>query len=173
MPTILRKSLTACPQLPARPPRHDPARRAPRHGGRRGNQDGGERRRISTGTANEVRARQALADFEASLARHPLKLTLDQALDRYITSRTGKYKIFMVLGTGMLMTGYISLFGYHYDTPIWVMSLSMVVIGMGLGQLMQTLTLAAQNSVDAKDIGVATSSTMFFRQMGEIGRAHV
>ena len=83
-----------------------------------------------------------------------------------VTSKTGKYKIFMVLGTGMLMAGYISLFGYHYDTPIWVMSLSMVVIGMGLGQLMQTLTLAAQNSVDAKDIGVATSSTMFFRQMG-------
>jgi EmrB/QacA subfamily drug resistance transporter len=83
-----------------------------------------------------------------------------------VTSRTGKYKIFMVLGTGMLMSGYISLFNYHYDTPIWVMSLSMVVIGMGLGQLMQTLTLAAQNSVPASDIGVATSSTMFFRQMG-------
>jgi EmrB/QacA subfamily drug resistance transporter len=83
-----------------------------------------------------------------------------------ITSRTGKYKIFMVLGTGMLMAGYMSLFGFQYDTPIWAMSLSMVLIGMGLGQLMQTLTLAAQNSVEARDIGVATSSTMFFRQMG-------
>ena len=83
-----------------------------------------------------------------------------------ITSKTGKYKIFMVIGTGMLMLGYVSLFGYHYDTPIWAMSISMVVIGMGLGQLMQTLTLAAQNAVDARDIGVATSSTMFFRQMG-------
>jgi EmrB/QacA subfamily drug resistance transporter len=83
-----------------------------------------------------------------------------------VTSKTGKYKIFMVLGTGMLMAGYISLFGYHYDTPIWVMAISMVVVGMGLGQLMQTLTLAAQNSVPASDIGVATSSTMFFRQMG-------
>jgi EmrB/QacA subfamily drug resistance transporter len=83
-----------------------------------------------------------------------------------VTSRTGKYKIFMVLGTGLLMSGYISLFGYHYDTPIWVMSISMVVIGMGLGQLMQTLTLAAQNAVEARDIGVATSSSMFFRQMG-------
>ena len=83
-----------------------------------------------------------------------------------VTSRTGKYKIFMVLGTGMLMSGYVSLFGYHYDTPLWVMAISMVVIGMGLGQLMQTLTLAAQNSVPASDIGVATSSTMFFRQMG-------
>jgi len=83
-----------------------------------------------------------------------------------VTSKTGKYKIFMVLGTGMLMSGYLSLFNYTFETPIWVMSISMVIIGMGLGQLMQTLTLAAQNSVEPKDIGVATSSTMFFRQMG-------
>jgi hypothetical protein len=49
---------------------------------------------------------------------------------------------------------------------MWVLSISMVIIGMGLGQLMQTLTLAAQNSVAPQDIGVATSSSMFFRQMG-------
>jgi hypothetical protein len=83
-----------------------------------------------------------------------------------ITGKTGKYKVFMITGTGMLMVGYASLFGYQYNTPIWVMSVSMVIIGMGLGQLMQTLTLAAQNAVPAKDIGVATSSSMFFRQMG-------
>jgi EmrB/QacA subfamily drug resistance transporter len=83
-----------------------------------------------------------------------------------ITSKTGQYKIFMVIGTGMLMLGYATLFGYHYDTPLWAMSISMVIIGMGLGQLMQTLTLAAQNAVEPRDIGVATSSTMFFRQMG-------
>jgi EmrB/QacA subfamily drug resistance transporter len=83
-----------------------------------------------------------------------------------ITGKTGQYKIFMMTGTGMLMLGYLSLFGYQYNTPIWVISISMVIIGMGLGQLMQTLTLAAQNAVPAKDIGVATSSSMFFRQMG-------
>jgi EmrB/QacA subfamily drug resistance transporter len=83
-----------------------------------------------------------------------------------VTSKTGKYRIFMITGTGMLTLGYISLFGYQYDTPMWVLSISMVIIGMGLGQLMQTLTLAAQNSVAPKDIGVATSSSMFFRQMG-------
>jgi MFS family permease len=83
-----------------------------------------------------------------------------------VTSKTGKYKIFLIIGTGMLLAGYVSLFNYHYDTPIWVMSISMVIIGMGLGQLMQTLTLAAQNAVKPQDIGVATSSTMFFRQMG-------
>jgi EmrB/QacA subfamily drug resistance transporter len=83
-----------------------------------------------------------------------------------ITGKTGKYKIFMMTGTGMLLLGYISMFGFTYETPIWVMSISMVIIGAGLGQLMQTLTLAAQNAVPPQDIGVATSSSMFFRQMG-------
>ena len=105
---------------------------------------------------------------ESGLLMLPMVLGMMTAtmVSGQITSKTGKYKIFMILGTGMLMAGYMSLFGYRYDTPIWAMSLSMVLIGMGLGQLMQTLTLAAQNSVEAKDIGVATSSTMFFRQMG-------
>jgi EmrB/QacA subfamily drug resistance transporter len=83
-----------------------------------------------------------------------------------VTGKTGQYKIFMITGTAMLTLGYLSLFSYQYNTPIWVVSISMVIIGMGLGQLMQTLTLAAQNAVPAKDIGVATSSSMFFRQMG-------
>jgi EmrB/QacA subfamily drug resistance transporter len=83
-----------------------------------------------------------------------------------VTGKTGKYKVFLVTGTGMLLAGYASLFAYKYDTPIWITSISMVIIGMGLGQLMQTLTLAAQNAVPPQDIGVATSSTMFFRQMG-------
>jgi hypothetical protein len=42
----------------------------------------------------------------------------------------------------------------------------MVIMGLGLGQMMQTLTIASQNAVEAKDIGVATSASTFFRQMG-------
>ena len=105
---------------------------------------------------------------ESGLLMLPMVLGMMTAtmISGQITSRTGQYKVFMVVGTGMLTAGYASLFGYQYDTPIWALSLSMVLIGMGLGQLMQTLTLAAQNAVEAKDIGVATSSTMFFRQMG-------
>ena len=52
------------------------------------------------------------------------------------------------------------------DTPLWVLAIGMVLIGMGLGQLMQTTMVASQNAVEAKDIGVATSSATFFRQMG-------
>jgi EmrB/QacA subfamily drug resistance transporter len=83
-----------------------------------------------------------------------------------VTSRTGKYKVFLVSGTAFLTAGYFGAFTYTYDQPLWQVSVVMVVIGMGIGQLMQTLTLVAQNAVSASDIGVATSSSTFFRQMG-------
>jgi hypothetical protein len=46
------------------------------------------------------------------------------------------------------------------------MMIGMLLVGLGLGQLMQTLTIASQNSVGPRDIGVATSSSTFFRQIG-------
>ncbi len=83
-----------------------------------------------------------------------------------ITRKTGQYKIFLRTGTFMLLVGYLYMLTYNADMPFWQMSIGMLVIGMGLGQLMQTLTLVAQQSVQASDIGVATSSATFFRQMG-------
>jgi hypothetical protein len=59
--------------------------------------DGNDRRRISTGTDDAVRARQALADFEASLARGPDHLTVEDALKRYEISRRGKVEAFQRL----------------------------------------------------------------------------
>lgn len=83
-----------------------------------------------------------------------------------ITSKTGKYKIFMVLGTALMAVSYFYLSTLNYTWPVWQISVGMVVMGLGLGQMMQTLTIASQNAVSAKDIGVATSSATFFRQMG-------
>jgi MFS family permease len=83
-----------------------------------------------------------------------------------ITGRTGKYKIFMVVGTAMMTVSYVYFAQMKYDWEIWQISIGMVVMGLGLGQLMQTLTIAAQNAVEPRDIGVATSSATFFRQMG-------
>jgi len=83
-----------------------------------------------------------------------------------ITRKTGKYKIFLTTGTGSLLLGYLYMTGYNADMQYWQVSIGMVLIGFGLGQLMQTLTLVAQQSVKASDIGVATSSATFFRQMG-------
>lgn len=84
-----------------------------------------------------------------------------------IMSKTGHYRIFFNLGTGLLLTGYTYLLlVLDAEIPIWVVSIGMVVIGLGLGQLMQTTTVASQNSVSGRDIGVATGSITFFRQMG-------
>ena len=83
-----------------------------------------------------------------------------------ITSSTGKYKIFMVGGTSLMAISYFYLSTLTYQWAIWQISIGMVLMGLGLGQMMQTLTIASQNAVEAKDIGVATSSATFFRQMG-------
>lgn len=82
-------------------------------------------------------------------------------------SKSGRYRIFFNLGTGMLLAGYLYLLlVLDASIPVWVVSIGMVMIGLGLGQLLQTTTVASQNSVHGRDIGVATSSITFFRQMG-------
>ncbi|MEQ1736313.1 MAG: MFS transporter, partial [Rhodoglobus sp.] len=83
-----------------------------------------------------------------------------------IIARTGTYAIFPKIGTAFMALGFFWLTFLTADRPlIWIMT-GMFLIGLGLGQLMQTLTIAAQNSVGPRDIGVATSSSTFFRQIG-------
>jgi hypothetical protein len=84
-----------------------------------------------------------------------------------ITSATGKYRIFFNVGTAILTLGYLYMFFLlDANQQIWVISIGMIFIGLGLGQLMQTQMVASQNAVEARDVGVATSTTTFFRQMG-------
>jgi EmrB/QacA subfamily drug resistance transporter len=93
-------------------------------------------------------------------------LMASSILSGQITSRTGKYKIFMVLGTALMSVSFLYLSTLVYTWAIWQVSIGMVIMGLGLGQMMQTLTIASQNAVEAQHIGVATSSATFFRQMG-------
>ncbi|GAY08427.1 MFS transporter [Pseudonocardia sp. N23] len=88
-------------------------------------------------------------------------------LSGQITARTGKYKIFPVIGTA-LMVGALMLmhFRVNVDIPLWELDLYMAMLGLGLGGCMQTLVLAVQNAVPARDMGVATASSTFFRQLG-------
>jgi EmrB/QacA subfamily drug resistance transporter len=83
-----------------------------------------------------------------------------------VTSRTGRYKFFPVIGSALLVLGLVLMSRVGADTPLWQMDLYMVVFGAGLGLNMQTIVLAMQNAVSPRDMGVATSSTTFFRQMG-------
>lgn len=83
-----------------------------------------------------------------------------------ITARTGKYGIFPRTGTITTALGFLLLTFVSEDTSVWFMMAGMFVVGLGLGQLMQSLTMASQNAVEAPDMGVATSSATFFRQIG-------
>lgn len=83
-----------------------------------------------------------------------------------IIARTGRYRIFPILGTALLAGGFFWLTKLEYDRSYWFMAGAMLLVGLGLGQLMQTLTIASQNSVGLRDMGVATSSSTFFRQIG-------
>ncbi len=88
-------------------------------------------------------------------------------LSGQITSRTGHYKTFPIVGTALLATGGLLFhFRVDADTALWQTDLYMVLLGFGLGNCMQTLTIAVQNAVSSRDMGVATASTTFSRQMG-------
>lgn len=83
-----------------------------------------------------------------------------------VISRTGMYRVFPISGTFFMALGYFWLTFEELSTPLWWVMVGMFFIGLGLGQLMQTLTIASQNSVSGKDMGVATSASTFFRQIG-------
>jgi MFS family permease len=81
-------------------------------------------------------------------------------------TRNGRYKIYPILGASIVMVGLVMLSALTASSPYWFAGLSMYVLGAGLGFTMQVLVTIVQNSVDRSDIGVATSSVAFFRQMG-------
>ena len=91
---------------------------------------------------------------------------LTSVLAGILTSKTGKYRMFPIVGglvmtVGMFMLSRIGVTTSRLDTGI-----DYVVLGLGMGCLMQMMSLIAQNSVDLRDQGVASSARMFFQQMG-------
>lgn len=82
------------------------------------------------------------------------------------TARTGRYKIFPVVGTALMVVGALLFSRLGVETPFPQIFASSIVFGLGLGLTMQPLVLAVQNAVPVRDMGVATSSSLFFRQMG-------
>ncbi len=94
-------------------------------------------------------------------------LILASVISGQLTARTGRYKIFPQVGTFLVVIGAIQLALFlQIDTPdVWLWGM-IFLVGFGIGLCMQSLTIATQNSVPAKDMGVATSSATFFRQTG-------
>jgi EmrB/QacA subfamily drug resistance transporter len=81
-------------------------------------------------------------------------------------ARTGRYRIFPILGLTLLVVGVGLLSRIDADTSLLLVDGYAFIFGLGLGFNMQTLVLAIQNAVPPQDMGVATSSATFFRQMG-------
>ncbi len=83
-----------------------------------------------------------------------------------LIARTGRYKIFPIIGTGLATVGLFMLSQLGESVPYWEIATAMVVLGVGLGNVMQVLVLAVQNSVPISQLGTATSGSTFFRQIG-------
>ena len=83
-------------------------------------------------------------------------------------SKHGHYKRFPVIGAVIMTFGILMMTRLQIDTPYWQVALNAVLVGMGLGLSMQTIVIALQNSVEMRDMGVATSSNTFFRSLGSV-----
>ncbi|WP_082817231.1 MDR family MFS transporter [Janibacter terrae] len=83
-----------------------------------------------------------------------------------LITRTGRYLPFMLTGIVVMAAGVLMLTRLDHTATSLELTGSMVVLGIGLGMAMQQFTLVVQNSVSRADMGVATSSTQFFRNVG-------
>jgi len=104
----------------------------------------------------------------SGLALTPMMLgvTVTSIVAGQVTTKTGRYKVFPILGGGIMALGMYLLTGLGVGTSRLTSALFYVVLGLGMGFLMQMVSLIAQNSVQQKDMGVASSARMFFQQIG-------
>ncbi|WP_433578088.1 MDR family MFS transporter [Nocardia brasiliensis] len=93
-------------------------------------------------------------------------LLVGSAVSNRLISRTGRYRVFPLAGTAAVAAG---LFLFHYltpETPLWRTMIFMAITGVGLGNLLQPITLAIQNAAAPADMGVSSAAATFFRQVG-------
>ena len=104
----------------------------------------------------------------SGLALTPMMLgvTVTSIVAGQVTTKTGRYKVFPILGGAIMAVGMFLLSGLDVGTSRLESALYYVVLGLGMGFLMQMVSLIAQNSVEQKDMGVASSARMFFQQIG-------
>ncbi|MFJ3959793.1 MDR family MFS transporter [Streptomyces sp. NPDC090036] len=95
-----------------------------------------------------------------------LSMMLVSLIAGRVTTSSGKYKIFPIAGGALMVVGMFLLATMDTGTTRLVSGLYMAVLGAGLGFLMQITMLVAQNSVEMKDMGVASSSATLFRTLG-------
>lgn len=95
-----------------------------------------------------------------------LGLLLSSMIVGNLISRFGKWKGFMIAGSLLLTAGLYLMSTIEYDTNYWLVSLYMLVLGAGVGMVMQNLVLIVQNTVRPDQLGAASSNVAFFRSLG-------
>jgi len=95
-----------------------------------------------------------------------LGMLVASTLSGQVITRTGRYKRFMLVGASLLTVGLGLMGTIHYDTSFLLVSVYMVVLGAGVGMLMQNLVLAAQNTLHVSEVGSGTATVAFFRTLG-------
>ncbi|MEU9176711.1 MFS transporter [Streptomyces sp. NPDC048550] len=95
-----------------------------------------------------------------------LGMLISSTASGQIVSRTGRWKVFPIAGTGVTAIGLLLLHQLERTSGTWEMSIYFFVFGTGLGLVMQVLVLVVQNAVSYADLGVATSGATFFRSIG-------
>ncbi|MET7401449.1 MDR family MFS transporter [Dactylosporangium sp. NPDC005572] len=105
---------------------------------------------------------------EAGLLLLPLVLGImtGSIVSGQVIARTGRYRIFPILGSLLMIVALFLFSRIGADTPLWRTMLVMGLMGLGLGGNMQPVITAAQNAANPREIGVATSTVTFFRSMG-------
>ncbi|GEP46985.1 MFS transporter [Microbacterium saccharophilum] len=83
-----------------------------------------------------------------------------------LITRTGRYRLFPILGTIITGIAMLAMTTLTAATPIWLICVYLFVFGAGLGLIMQVVVLVVQNAVPASEIGTATSTNNYFREVG-------
>jgi EmrB/QacA subfamily drug resistance transporter len=111
---------------------------------------------------------KGMSPTESGLRMIPLMggTLLTSILAGQIASRTGRYKIFPIIGTAMFTLAFFLISRMSAETTNQTIGLLMLLLGCGLGFVMQMLIIAVQNAVEYHDLGVATSNAILFRFIG-------
>ncbi|WP_231606602.1 MDR family MFS transporter [Salinibacterium sp. NK8237] len=105
---------------------------------------------------------------QAGLMTIPMIISqlLSATIGGLIVSRIGRWKPVMLVGSILLFAGLTGLGTITHDTAYWTVVIYMVLMGVGIGALVQNVVLAVQNTVDVKDVGSASAAIAFFRSLG-------
>jgi EmrB/QacA subfamily drug resistance transporter len=111
---------------------------------------------------------QGLSAVGSGLMLIPMMLgvTVTSLIGGFIMTKTGRYKALPVIGGGIMSVAMFLLTGLGVNTSLWHSGIYYAVLGIGMGFLMQITSVIVQNSVEPRDIGVASSSRAFFQQIG-------